>query len=252
MDKLILRDYQQRVVGDFQEVWMEHRAAVTWIPTGTDTTEVSVLDRVVDVLRHRKVEDFDSHDLSENDSRSDRKTPSQSSDYPCPECRAVMSPGQRACHECGHELTRTNVEHFEPFELVEDGQVHKEMTRDDYRDLYLELRGLHEAGGQDSASAARKAYAQLHGNLEFKAPYSWRSMPSRPPSTRTIDLDTSWSIRWAKSQDKTKQPTGCKRCGSTSTRTGPGKGPHAASLVCASCNSFLRWIPKAEAARVLA
>jgi hypothetical protein len=155
------------------------------------------------------------------------------------------------CHECGHEIARANVVHFEPGELVEDQQDHKGMSRDDYRNLYLELRGLHEARGKDQDKAARTAFAQLLGNLEFKAPYSWRSMPSQSPSTRTINLNTSWNIRWRKSQQKAKRPAGCRRCGSTSTRTGPGKGPHAASLVCASCDSFVGWMSRAESDRVL-
>lgn len=165
-----------------------------------------VLDHAGNVLRHGKAEDFDPPDLSEIDSRSDRKAPASTSDYyPCSECRAVMSPGQRVCGECGHEMARRNVVHFEPGELVEDADDHQGMSHDDYRDLYLELRGLHEARGKDQHQAARTAYAQLLGNFEFKAPYTWLSMPAQSPSTRTINLDTSWRIRWAKSQEKKRR-----------------------------------------------
>jgi hypothetical protein len=36
----------------------------------------------------------------------------------------------------------------------------------------------------------------------------------------------------------------CPRCGGTATRQGPGTGPHFASLRCAQCGRFLRWIPR--------
>lgn len=36
----------------------------------------------------------------------------------------------------------------------------------------------------------------------------------------------------------------CKRCGTTTTRQGPGTGPHHARLICAGCGRFLRWLPR--------
>ena len=37
----------------------------------------------------------------------------------------------------------------------------------------------------------------------------------------------------------------CRKCGGTDFRQGPGKGRHAARLVCAGCGLFLRWLPRA-------
>jgi hypothetical protein len=38
----------------------------------------------------------------------------------------------------------------------------------------------------------------------------------------------------------------CARCGSTERRLGVGKGPHSASLKCAECDRFIRWVGKNE------
>jgi endogenous inhibitor of DNA gyrase (YacG/DUF329 family) len=38
----------------------------------------------------------------------------------------------------------------------------------------------------------------------------------------------------------------CPSCGSTATKLGAGKDPHTASLSCAGCNRWIKWIGKAE------
>jgi hypothetical protein len=42
----------------------------------------------------------------------------------------------------------------------------------------------------------------------------------------------------------TVQQPKCKRCGSLTTRQGPGAGPHHARLNCAECGSFIKWLAK--------
>jgi len=41
----------------------------------------------------------------------------------------------------------------------------------------------------------------------------------------------------------------CPKCNSTATKLGAGKGPHTASLSCAGCNRWIKWIGKAELAK---
>ena len=41
----------------------------------------------------------------------------------------------------------------------------------------------------------------------------------------------------------------CPVCGTIDThRVEPGKGPHHAKLICTSCGSFLKWLPKPQMA----
>ncbi len=38
----------------------------------------------------------------------------------------------------------------------------------------------------------------------------------------------------------------CANCGSIERKLGIGKGPHSASLKCAQCDRFIRWVGKIE------
>lgn len=221
-----------------------------------------ILDHAGNTLRHGKVEGFDPPELSEIDKRTDRKKNMDSAGcHPCPECRAILSPGQRVCPECGHEATRRNVVDFKHGDLVEHETDAARIgpTIAELRDLYLELRFIHEARGKDREKAARTAYAQVLGNFKFKCPYDWKRAESRPPSERVINLETSWRIAWRKRRgkrpassnrgsihdiDKRERTTdvGCRKCGATDTAIGPGLGPHHASLRCGQCNGFICWI----------
>jgi hypothetical protein len=42
----------------------------------------------------------------------------------------------------------------------------------------------------------------------------------------------------------------CGNCGSTERKLGAGKGPHTASLKCAACDRFIKWIGKSELAKI--
>jgi hypothetical protein len=42
----------------------------------------------------------------------------------------------------------------------------------------------------------------------------------------------------------------CARCGSKEQRLGIGKGSHQASLRCAGCDHFIKWIGKSELAKI--
>jgi hypothetical protein len=43
----------------------------------------------------------------------------------------------------------------------------------------------------------------------------------------------------------------CRSCGAESFLTGPGRGPHIASLSCVSCGAFNGWLSRLQAAAVL-
>jgi late competence protein required for DNA uptake (superfamily II DNA/RNA helicase) len=47
----------------------------------------------------------------------------------------------------------------------------------------------------------------------------------------------------------TQSPVGdyrCQRCYSTATKLGAGKALHTASLLCAECDRWIKWVGKAE------
>ncbi|MBI5618789.1 MAG: DEAD/DEAH box helicase [Gammaproteobacteria bacterium] len=164
-----------------------------------------VLDHACNVLRHGRVEDFVPPELDAIDKRSDYKARKERPLLvSCSACFAVLNRGTRVCPECGHERARRSDVHFVDAELAElDGRADADRARrgaDELRQLYAELRGLHEARGKDHAKAAGTAFAQILGNFEFKAPWAWRDDPIRPPSEKTLRLATSWRIAWAKSK----------------------------------------------------
>ncbi len=42
----------------------------------------------------------------------------------------------------------------------------------------------------------------------------------------------------------------CQRCDSSETKLGAGKAPHTASLVCAECDRWIKWVGKKELAKL--
>ena len=42
----------------------------------------------------------------------------------------------------------------------------------------------------------------------------------------------------------------CASCGSTERKLGAGKGPHTASLRCAECDRFIKWIGKSDLVKI--
>lgn len=161
-----------------------------------------ILDHAGNVLRHGKVENFTPPELSAIDRRTDRKPVAHESDlFPCPKCRTVLSPGQRVCGECGHELARRNEVDFLPGRLVENADADREALQvAEMHELYLELRYLHVCRGKDCDRAAKIAYAQILEHFGFKCPYAWRSQREKQPSARTRNLELSWRISWGKRQ----------------------------------------------------
>jgi DNA repair protein RadD len=173
-----------------------------------EKADAAVHDHAGNVLRHGKVEGFDPPELSAVDKASDKSKEKHAADYfPCPECRALMEPGQRVCGECGHEVARRNTVHFLPGALVQQGEDRKEMTRADLRDLYLELRYIAAARGKDEDASAKRAYAQVRGHFDFQCPYSWRAMAPKVPSARTLNLECSWRIAFAKARARERGGT---------------------------------------------
>ena len=159
-----------------------------------------ILDHAANVLRHGKVEDFDPPELSTIDKQTDRASRTHESDYfPCPSCRAVMSPGQRVCQECGHEIAQQNTVDHVHGRLIENPEDHSRLTEGEYKRLYCELRMLNQQRGKDAEGAARQAYAQYprafrfrvsppHGNLCLsrrrpRGPSTWRCHGPSPTAS---------------------------------------------------------------------
>lgn len=159
-----------------------------------------ILDHAGNVMRHGRIEDFRPPELSDIDKHSDRKKRTEGeSDYrPCPECKALMSPKQRVCGECGHELARPSNVVVIRGDLVEDGRGDDRATVEEMQLLYLELRYINQERGKDPEAAARQAYAQLIGNCNYKAPIAWRRLDPVPPRSATVRLVKSWAIAYRK------------------------------------------------------
>jgi DNA repair protein RadD len=206
-----------------------------------------VLDHAGNVLRHGKVEDFVPPELSEIDKTSDkRKKSDEISDYyPCPECRAIMSPGQRVCTECGHEIARKSQVDFIPGELTEDPNEPIAPTPEEQmKELYLQLMGY----ARDYGHQPGWAFYRLKEYRNFKAPFAWKYEKPKPPTPATLRLIKSWNIAYRKARQKAEGKVRQLRpvcdCGSTATYQTEGTGPHAAALRCVNCDKFLRWLPK--------
>jgi RNA polymerase subunit RPABC4/transcription elongation factor Spt4 len=118
------------------------------------------------------------------------------SDYrPCPQCSAIMSPGQRICHECGHELERKSRVHFIDGELSEEGIARQAVdTRAQMQRLYLELRWI----AQERGYKPGWAFMKLKHEHNFTAPYDWLNLAPIEPSAATLRLVKSWQIAYAK------------------------------------------------------
>jgi DNA repair protein RadD len=160
-----------------------------------------VLDHAGNVVRHGRVEEFEPPELCEIDKTSDKKKrDTQAADFfPCPECAALMSPGQRVCQECGHEIRRINVVDFLPGELTEDPDAASDnLSREELRELYLQLRHIAwNRGWKDGW-----AYFKLKDHYGFKPPFAWKDQEPIPPTDKTLRLVRSWDIRFAKGRAK--------------------------------------------------
>jgi len=157
-----------------------------------DKRDCVVLDHAGNVIRHDKVEAFDPPDLSMIDKRSDtkRKTDSVTDYRPCPACRALMSPGQSVCHECGHELERKNKVHHVPGELSEDDTERPVIDHVAMQQLYLELRWVAKERGYKDGWA----FFKLKEHYGYRAPFAWKSLRPIEPSGKTPRLVQSWDI----------------------------------------------------------
>ena len=161
-----------------------------------------ILDHAGNALRHGIVETFSPPELSKITKHSDRKTKSTIAEtFPCSECRALMSPGQRVCGECGHEIARQNTVDFIDGQLVEGDAPAVGMSDDRALQLYQELRGY----GQSQGYKDGWAYMQLLNHYEFKAPFHWKRTPVAIPSQMTLNLVKSWNIAYWKAKQKEKR-----------------------------------------------
>lgn len=159
-------------------------------------SDALVLDHACNTLRFGKVEEFVPPPLSEIDKRTDKVTKKHESDYfPCPECKSILSPGQRVCGECGHEIARRSNVDSAPGELTEDNEPPGEP---DYQQLYRELIGVAEMRGYKRGWA----YFKMKEHRGFNAPRHWMRLPAAIPSQGTLNLVKSWQIAYAKRKQR--------------------------------------------------
>ncbi len=57
-------------------------------------------------------------------------------------------------------------------------------------------------------------------------------------------------ITRASNQQLSRNIMPCAKCGSKERKLGIGKEPHSASLRCAECDRFIKWVSKRELARI--
>lgn len=167
-----------------------------------------VFDHACNLMRHGKIEDFAPPDLSEIDARSDRKrkTDPVYDCRPCPECSAILEPGQRVCDECGHEIGRKNQVHFVPGELRESHDPQPTTPPDDaIKDFYLQMKSVCHARGWKPGKAYRdtmERFGLSEAEAKARIKWGWKDLPPRPPDDATARWLKSRQIAWAKSRDK--------------------------------------------------
>ena len=164
-----------------------------------DKGDCIVLDHAGNVIRHGRVEEFCPPELSDLDRHSDKKkrTDSAADYFPCPQCSAVMDPGQRVCKECGHEIQRKNDVHFVPGELQEQaGEVVAMEER--MREMYAELRYYARQKGYKDGWA----YFKMKEEMQFQPPFHWRHDGMKMPTVGTLNYIKSWNIAFAKRKQK--------------------------------------------------
>jgi hypothetical protein len=64
------------------------------------------------------------------------------------------------------------------------------------------------------------------------------------------DKDITWDTETPTISRANPNHLPCSSCGSTERKLGIGKGPHSASLRCAACDRFIKWIAKSELAKI--
>ena len=166
-----------------------------------DKVDCIVLDHAGNVMRHSKVETFCPPELSDLDRNSDKKkrTADQNDYFPCPECRAVMPPGQRVCVECGHEIHPKNGVHFVPGDLREESAPVVSDREQKMRIMYAELRHYAKQRGYKDGWA----YFKMVEEMKFKPPFAWKHDEPKNPSTGTLNYIKSWNIAFRKRKNKT-------------------------------------------------
>lgn len=162
-------------------------------------TDCLIFDHAQNVMRHGKIEEFNPPELNQINRRSDKKkkTSKPKEYHPCPECSAVLSPGQRECHECGFSFKRPSSVHFEDGELTEGVATPKPVDLEEAKRFYLEYRWICRLNGKSEGAAYYQTLAKYPG---VKVPWGWRDLEPRPPTDATVRWWKSAAIKFAKSR----------------------------------------------------
>jgi hypothetical protein len=67
------------------------------------------------------------------------------------------------------------------------------------------------------------------------------------PNTHLLSANNNESLHNCQA---IKTPQSCQNCGSTLAKLCNGKAPHTASLLCADCGKWIKWVGKAELAKL--
>lgn len=191
-----------------------------------------ILDHGGNLERNGYCEDIYIDDLlTEPEHRSKAVKRDKPLPKPCSHC-GFDSDGVYPCPLCGFMPEKPNLIEHEAGEL---GKVEKIKSQDKAQ-WYAML--LHYSRGRNYSDG----WADHKFHDKFKAwPYRKTGVLPIPPNEEVMAFIRHLQIRDAK---KRELPTHCKYCSSMRLVRGEGKGPHAASLVCADCRKFQQWISK--------
>jgi superfamily II DNA or RNA helicase len=208
-----------------------------------------LLDHAGNVHRFGLLENFVVPDLGTGKHKTSTKRPKPDSLQSCSECGAVMEAGQRICPACGIEQPERQTDvHYQDGELSEWGKAlerraEREMEQQMRREWYCQFKWFAKRKGHKPGWASFK-YKAKFGHFP---PWDWKDLPEQPMTEEVKRWLQSQAIRWRKGQEKSAKggsKAACRRCGSTGLTRGPGKGPHAASALCANCGAHVRWLAK--------
>lgn len=203
-----------------------------------------LLDHGGNVLRHGLPIDFEVHSLGtgKHEQKSSVRTKGQLT--VCTACWYVLEVGQSFCPKCGVDRPKPqpNV-NVADGELVEYGSGKKGAevyTTEEKRAWWLGFKWHADKRGFKRGWAWHKYREKFAMNPASR----WEHDSPSPPSEAQLRWLKFQQIRHAKGAGR--KPDACRGCGSTTFNRTPGKGPHAAGLVCADCGAFVKWLSKGE------
>ena len=228
---------------------MQQKGRVLRPADGKD--DAIILDHAGNCVRFGLPEHFEVPELNQEDKPTARKKRKQRKMIICPECSAMIEPGQSVCLSCGIDrpVKRADVGYLDGT-LIEYGTVDPESDGYSLEDKVHWYRGFKWYAEQRGFQPGWAFYTYLD-KFHEKPSYHWKQLGPEEPETKILNWIKYRNIKQAKSRRRAKPvPRSCRICGSSHLVQQQGTGPHAHKLTCGDCGSFIQWLPKNHERRV--